>query len=166
MLASGVLALLWVTPIGAEHRGVRPKRQRQHDGENSCPKHDTLGRMEGKRRASLVESTDAYSLGVPAARRRNECSAAEFRRRAPKIPHRTPGHRSCRVLVARVLIVHSERHACSDRHVVECDLIPIRRNRLERNPVLSPPGARTYTPESITPRNPAAFPSTATNSTC
>lgn len=50
-----------------------------------------------------------------------------------------PCHRSCRVLVARVLIVHSERHACSDRHVVECDLIPIRRNHLERNAGETPP---------------------------
>ena len=86
MLASGVLALLWVTPNGAEHRGVRPKRQRQHDGENSCPKHDTLGRMEGKRRASLVETTDAYSLGFPAALRPNKCSPAEFRRPGAENP--------------------------------------------------------------------------------
>ena len=34
---------------------------------------------------------------------------------------------------------HSERHACSDRHVVECDLIPIRRNHLERNAGETPP---------------------------
>ena len=37
------------------------------------------------------------------------------------------------ILIAPVLIVHSERHACSDRHVAECDLIAIRWNRLERN---------------------------------
>ena len=90
MLASGVFALLWVTPNGAEHRGVRPKRQHQNDGENSCSKHDTLGRMEGKRRASLVETTDAYSLGVSCCSPETTALLQNFADWAPKIPHLSP----------------------------------------------------------------------------
>ena len=69
MLARGVLGVSWVTPDCAEHSGVRPKRQRQHDGENSCPNHESLSKIEGKSRASRVEHQQWSFLGVlPGAR--------------------------------------------------------------------------------------------------
>src|SRR5262245_35731667 len=62
MLAGRGPGLVWVTPHCAQQCGVRPNRQRQHGGEDSCSKHGTLNARRGKTRASPRPSHPAKSL--------------------------------------------------------------------------------------------------------
>jgi len=78
-----------VTPHRAEHSGVRPKRQRQHDGENSCSKHDGLDRMVGKTRASALEDAGPDFQRFPEVPARKGRASAEF---SPLLPETSAVH--------------------------------------------------------------------------
>ena len=52
----------------------------------------------------------------------------------PYVVHENiPSDSACRILVARILIVHAERHTGVDGYVGERDLVPIWRHGLKRN---------------------------------
>ena len=57
MLARGGFGLLRVTPHRAKQGGVRPERQSQYDGEDSCAKHETLTKEEARFAPILISST-------------------------------------------------------------------------------------------------------------
>jgi hypothetical protein len=80
------MSVSWVTPHRAEHNSVRPKRQRQHDEENSCSKHVSLDRMVGKTRASALEDAGPDFQRFPEVPAREGGASAEFSQHLPEIP--------------------------------------------------------------------------------
>ena len=54
---------------------------------NSCPEHEIFGVTTGKRRASLVDDTDADSLAFQQLTTQTATHSPEYCRAVPKLPH-------------------------------------------------------------------------------